>query len=37
MKIIDLLDGFKIEASEPQVRRDIRAILRIAPLPTSES
>ena len=37
MKIIDLLDGFEIEASEPQVRRDIRAILRIAPLPTSES
>jgi len=37
MKIIDLLDGFEIEASEPQVRRDIDAILRIAPLPTSES
>jgi hypothetical protein len=37
MKIIDFLDGFEIEASEPQVRRDIRAILRIAPLPTSES
>ena len=35
MKIVDLLDGFGIEASEPQVRRDIRAILRIAPLPTA--
>jgi hypothetical protein len=37
MKIIDLLDGFEIEASEPQVQRDIRAILRIVPLPTAES
>jgi hypothetical protein len=35
MKIVDLLDGFGIEASEPQVRRDIHAILRIAPLPTA--
>jgi len=37
MKIVDLLDGFGIEASDPQVRRDIDAILRMAPLPTSES
>jgi hypothetical protein len=37
MKIVDLLDGFGIEASEPQVRRDIQAILKVAPLPTAEA
>ncbi len=34
MKIIDWLDGIGIEASEPQVRRDIHAALKFGPLPT---
>jgi hypothetical protein len=34
MKIVDLLDGYGIEASEPQVRRDIHAALKLGPLPT---
>lgn len=34
MKIVDLLDGIGIEASDPQVRRDIHAALKLGPLPT---
>jgi hypothetical protein len=34
MKIIDRLDEIGIEASEPQVRRDIHAALKSGPLPT---
>src|SRR5262249_43675163 len=34
MKIIDRLDEIGIEASEPQVRRDIHAALELGPLPT---
>jgi hypothetical protein len=34
MKIIEWLDDWGIEASEPQVRRDIRAVLKSGPLPT---
>jgi DNA-binding helix-hairpin-helix protein with protein kinase domain len=33
MKIIDWLDGIGIEASEPQVRRDIHAVIEQGPLP----
>jgi membrane glycosyltransferase len=33
MAVVDWLDGIKIEASEPQVRRDIHAALRRGPLP----
>ncbi len=33
MEIVDWLDGIGIEASEPQVRRDIHAALKSAPLP----
>lgn len=32
MKIVDWLDGIGIEASEPQVRRDIHAALKWGPL-----
>ena len=35
MKIVDCLDGTGIEASEPQVRRDIHTALKLGPLPTS--
>ena len=35
MKIVDWLDQIGIEASEPQVRRDIREALKLGPLPTS--
>ena len=31
---IERLDGISIEASEPQVRRDIHAALKLGPLPT---
>jgi hypothetical protein len=34
MRMIDLLDGHGIVATEPQVRRDIRAVLKFGPLPT---
>jgi hypothetical protein len=34
MKIVDWLDKIGIEASEPQVRRDIQAALKLGPLPT---
>ena len=34
MKIVDWLDGIGIQASEPQVRRDIHAALKSGPLPT---
>lgn len=34
MKIIDWLDGIGIEASEPQIRRDIHSALKLGPLPT---
>jgi hypothetical protein len=34
MKIVDWLDRIGIEASEPQVRRDIHAALRSGPLAT---
>jgi hypothetical protein len=34
MKIVEWLDGIGIEASEPQVRRDIHAALKSGPLPT---
>ena len=34
MKIVDWLDGIGIEASEPQVRRDIHTALKSGPLPT---
>src|SRR5262249_36918681 len=34
MKIVEWLDLIGIEASEPQVRRDIRAALKLGPLPT---
>jgi hypothetical protein len=34
MKIIEWLDDIHIEASEPQVRRDIHAALKRGPLPT---
>lgn len=34
MKIVEWLDDIGIEASEPQVRRDIRAALKSHPLPT---
>jgi hypothetical protein len=33
MKIIEWLDDIGIEASEPQVRRDINAALKLGPLP----
>jgi hypothetical protein len=33
MAIIDWLDGIGIEASEPQVRRDIHDALKLGPLP----
>jgi hypothetical protein len=34
MKIIECLDNWGTEASEPQVRRAIRAVLKSGPLPT---
>ena len=34
MKIVDWLDSIGIEASEPQVRRDIHKALQLGPLPT---
>ena len=34
MKIVDWLDRTGIKASEPQVRRDIHAALKLGPLPT---
>ena len=34
MKIVEWLDEIGIEASEPQVRRDIHAALKLGPLPT---
>jgi hypothetical protein len=34
MKIIEWLDEIGIEASEPQVRRDIHTALKSGPLPT---
>ena len=34
MKIVGCLDDIGIEASEPQVRRDIGAVLKPSPLPT---
>jgi hypothetical protein len=33
-KIVDWLDKIGIEASEPQVRRDIHAALKLGPLPS---
>ena len=32
MKIVDWLDKIDIEASEPQVRRDIKEVLKLGPL-----
>jgi hypothetical protein len=34
MKIVEWLDKIGIEASEPQVRRDIREALKLGPLPS---
>jgi hypothetical protein len=34
MKIVEWLDDISIEASDPQVRRDIHAVLKLGPLPT---
>ena len=34
MNIVEWLDYNRIEASEPQVRRDINAALKLGPLPT---